>query len=230
MDGLSTSTQAVPLTWVESLFKRMEACYGNRFLDMWANADLKVVKGVWAEQMGLLSADELRRGVAALMTRDWPPTLPEFIKLCRPGLDPAVAFAEAQAQGRMRTEGRPNVWSHPAIYWAYQRIGAFEFQTQNYQVLRTRWERALEAEISKSTWDPIPEMPLRLAVDKGSSVDAAKQKLNVMKVVTGIDKSKKQNFDHLAWARRAVERCATGDRRVPSYTLAAAREALGLAD
>jgi hypothetical protein len=57
--------------------------YGARFADAWKGCDLRNVKSVWAETLGSLSRDELARGVAGCMGREWPPTLPEFVKMCR---------------------------------------------------------------------------------------------------------------------------------------------------
>jgi hypothetical protein len=69
--SLSTSTQPAPITWVESLFARMQGIYGNKFLDMWRDTDTEMVKALWADEMGKLTNEELKRGYAALMSRDW---------------------------------------------------------------------------------------------------------------------------------------------------------------
>ncbi|WP_454737610.1 hypothetical protein [Cupriavidus necator] len=77
--------KALPEHWLDSLFSRMEASYGSRFADMWGGTDLRAVKRQWAIDLCDLSPEELRAGVAALRSCDWPPSLPEFRKLCRPG-------------------------------------------------------------------------------------------------------------------------------------------------
>ncbi len=76
-------SSALPEEWIERLFARFEAMYGARFADAWKGCDLRNVKFVWAETLGSLSRDELSAGVAGCMTREWPPTLPEFVTLCR---------------------------------------------------------------------------------------------------------------------------------------------------
>ena len=76
-------SSALPEEWIERLFARFEAMYGARFADSWKGCDLRNVKIVWAETLGSLSRDELSAGIAGCMTREWPPTLPEFVKLCR---------------------------------------------------------------------------------------------------------------------------------------------------
>ncbi len=79
----STSIEPAPISWVESLFSRMVACYGSKFADMWRDADMKMVKSMWASEMGKLTHEELRHGFQSLMSRAWPPTLPEYIILCK---------------------------------------------------------------------------------------------------------------------------------------------------
>jgi len=69
---------------IERLFARMEALYGNRFLEMWSRSDMAEVKRVWADEMGKFSAMNLRKGFRALIDRTFPPTLPEFLADCKP--------------------------------------------------------------------------------------------------------------------------------------------------
>jgi xanthine dehydrogenase iron-sulfur cluster and FAD-binding subunit A len=76
-------SSALPEEWVERLFARFEAMYGAKFADAWKGCDLRNVKVVWAEALGSLRRDEITAGIAGCMTREWPPTLPEFVKLCR---------------------------------------------------------------------------------------------------------------------------------------------------
>lgn len=83
---LATSQQkssALPEPWINRLFSRFEAMYGAKVADAWKGCDLQNVKAVWAETLGCFSRDELAAGISGCMSRDWPPTLPEFVKLCR---------------------------------------------------------------------------------------------------------------------------------------------------
>lgn len=77
-------SRPIPDHWVTSLFKKMGAIYGARFTDLWRDVDLSEVRKTWAEGLGSISHDNLRRGVAALYRTKYPPTLPEFIELCAP--------------------------------------------------------------------------------------------------------------------------------------------------
>lgn len=223
---LDQAQPSVPIQWVEKLFSRMQACYGNRFLDMFANANMIEVKAVWGQQMYLLSNHELCRGVAALMTREWPPSLPEFIKLCKPPIDAEVAYYEALEQGLAREEGRPNTWTSPAIYWAWRTIGGFEFRSQSFAYLKSRWSKVLADEVAKGTWPPIPEMALQLGVDMKSTEMSARGAQELDKAIHRFQsKSTDPNIDHLCWARKIKDKLQRGES-VPLTVEKMALEAL----
>lgn len=135
------SSTAVPLSWIEKLFERLSAYYGARFADMWRGCDIEGVKQVWATELGDCTRDEIARGVAACRTRDWPPTLPEFLKLCRPPFDPERAFIEAVEQMRRREFGQ-DAWSHPALFWAAVKLGG-DLRAYPYPAIKGRWQSAL---------------------------------------------------------------------------------------
>ncbi|RWA55317.1 hypothetical protein AU476_07355 [Cupriavidus sp. UYMSc13B] len=102
---------------MDSLFALMSGTYGSKFADLWRGTDLAAVRRLWGRKLATLSRDELRRGSDALMGRPFPPTLPEFVALCRPGINVDAALYEATQQLRLRAEGKDE-WSNPAIYWA----------------------------------------------------------------------------------------------------------------
>ena len=76
-------SSALPDGAIDRLFHRFEAMYGAKVGEAWKGCDLRNVKAVWAETLGLFSRDQLSAGISGCMGRDWPPTLPEFVKLCR---------------------------------------------------------------------------------------------------------------------------------------------------
>jgi hypothetical protein len=216
-NNLSTSTDpwpegAIPQTWVESLFKKMAFTYGTRFADQWRGIDPVGVKRHWAEALGSLTSDELCRGVLGLGTRDWPPTLPEFLKLCRPVVDPVAAYHEALEQGALRLRGEPDAWSKPAIFWAWMKVGRVAFSQVPYPMLKGRWEAALAAELAKETHDPIPLHVEALPAPgrASTSVDRARQLLSGFKIGTRRQTATVQ-ADPLRWARQIMERRDRGE-------------------
>lgn len=76
---------ALPESWINRLFGRLEGLYGSRFHDLWKGTDLENVKAVWAEKLaGIRGQPEvLKAALDACDDKPWPPTLPEFLELCR---------------------------------------------------------------------------------------------------------------------------------------------------
>lgn len=79
------NVRALPEAWIERLFNRLSAMYGSKFADLWRGTDLENVKRTWAEKLGgfVDRPDIIRYALDACDDRPWPPTLPEFIGLCR---------------------------------------------------------------------------------------------------------------------------------------------------
>lgn len=133
MEGASVTSPArpgaLPDAWIGRIFGRFEDFYGARFLDAWRGTDLARVKATWAEKLAGFSDQPERIGFAlnALEHHPFPPTLPEFLALCRqapppnrpalpePKIAPEVAAARAkQAQEQAVTAIR----NPPGHAWA----------------------------------------------------------------------------------------------------------------
>lgn len=225
--NLSTSTpwpaEAIPKRWIEALFNKMAFTYGAKFADQWRGTNTAGVKQHWAEALGALTTEQLTAGVAALNARPWPPTLPEFIALCRPPVDPIVAFHEAVVQGGRRDRGEPDVWSTPAVYWAWVQVGRREVATQPYAALRSRWEAALTAELGKGEIVPVPAPAVQLPAPGKCTTAPAKAKalLATLKVK---DMRAKPEGDGRQWARDVLARGAAS----PIHCVKLAQQALGM--
>lgn len=83
----STSTdwpaEAIPESWIESLFQKMLFTYGAKFSDQWKGIDPSGLKRHWATELGKFKPEELKAGVARLKEHDWPPSLSQFEKMCK---------------------------------------------------------------------------------------------------------------------------------------------------
>ena len=153
LSELSTAKQSA---WVDRLFERLGAMYGKHFADHWAGQSLETVKRVWREELADLSQDEVARGVSACRSRPWPPTLPEFLRLCRPALDYEAAFYEAVKQLPRRADGTDS-WSTSAVYWAAQAIGSHDLLSRGYDALKGRWRAALDDAAEKVRRGELPD-------------------------------------------------------------------------
>lgn len=169
------STSRLPDSWIERLLDRLAAMYGQKFTDQWRGVDPSYLKSVWGEELASYSADEIKRGLSACRTRPWPPTLPEFLTLCRPPIDPEAAFIEAVRELRKR-ENNEDTWSHPAIFWATRHFATQDLMSAAYMTIKNRWGQALAAEIVKGQWPEIPERTIALPAPGKAMADPQKVK------------------------------------------------------
>jgi len=82
---LPLNQPVLPDPWVERIFDHMAALYGSKFADLWRGTDAEKVKDMWARKLGGFASMPacIRAALNALDERPFPPTLPEFIQLCR---------------------------------------------------------------------------------------------------------------------------------------------------
>ena len=223
--NLSTQSTFKPLPdeWIEKLFLKMSGLYGNKFKTMWAENDLRSVKAIWAEELGKLSRDEIARGANALMSQEWPPTLPQFIKMCRIEIDPLKAYYEALNGAVARESGAVGDWSHPAIFWAMVAVGAFDMKNQTYSQIKGRWESALADQIGRGSWADIPVPAVALPAPTQKAEKAVAEKYLAETQVIKHDDGK---TDHKRWAKKIMERHRQGDKTLLPIQIAFAKEAL----
>lgn len=223
MNQLSTSIEPLPMAWIEKLFEKMISIYGNKFLDMWRDIDLQSVKVTWAQELGKLSRDEIAKGANALLKQEWPPTLPQFIKLCRTEIDPLKAYYEALNGAVARESGQIGEWSHPAIFWAMVAVGAFDIKNQTYSNIKARWESALDEQIARGHWAEIPVPAIALPAPNQKSDKAVAEKYIAESQVI---KHYSDKTDHKLWAKRIMDRHRRGDKTLTLIQIDFAKEAL----
>jgi len=102
--------QPLPAAWIDRLFARFTAFYGSQKVGtMWVDAGMAEVKAVWAEQLARFEPASIAGALQRLVDggNQWPPTLPEFVELCRQAaLDRKAAerFELLPAPGGGRTD------------------------------------------------------------------------------------------------------------------------------
>lgn len=159
----SSTLHPLPSAWVDRLFMRFSGRYGAAFSQRWAGVE-DAARQEWSEGLAGFTAAEIKRGLDNLGT--WPPSLPEFIQLCRPPIEPEKAFYEALKQMRIRHQGGADRWSNPVIFWAAVWMGEDLFSAQ-FARLKTRWIAALDQAKSDLEADittpnipqKVPELP-----------------------------------------------------------------------
>lgn len=218
----STSTP-LPASWVEKLLHQMLLSYGKKFTDQWAATSTDELIAFWGEQLAGYSGAELKRGVDALASRDWPPTLPEFKRMCRPPVEPMRAYYEAVAGVQARFAGEHGTWSHPAIYWAAMPM-AVELREQTFSAMKARWETALADQLGRGEWETIPAPMLQLTAPGQSTTSSAKAR-EAIKQLVGQIVHKPADGDPKGWARRILDRHKAGEKITPTQ-LSMAQDAL----
>jgi hypothetical protein len=222
MTQLSTSTEPISDKWIDALFAKMSLYYGNKFADMWRDSSMQAIKGLWAQELRKLSREDFTRGANALMTQEWPPTLPQFIKLCKPSVDAVAAYYQAVNGVIAREHGNVGEWSHPAIFWASVKVGAFDLKHQTYSNIKGRWEAALSEEMAKGAWSDIPEPMIALPAPAPASKEVAEHYLAETQVI----KNQDSKVDHKRWAKLIMERHKAGDKTLTHIQISFAKEAL----
>jgi len=157
--SLSTSrpkSSESPESGIERLFAELEGMYGSKFADAWRGCDLNNVKSVWTRRLKGYSRDELLRGVDACENLRFPPTLPDFLQLCRPPVDFTAALLEAVEQ-MARRESDSDRWSHPAIYWAAVKIGSYDLSRKTMKELEPEWRKSFGDQLAIGQWPEIPK-------------------------------------------------------------------------
>lgn len=104
----------LPRNWIEALFKKFLIRYGHLWADRYAGLDLTPDEIVdeWATELGGFSPEEIKRGLDACRANKFPPTLPEFISLCRPAASVRPSADEAWAIAiKAKDESETVVWT-----------------------------------------------------------------------------------------------------------------------
>jgi len=75
----------LPDSWISKIFEHMAGLYGSKFADLWNGSNMETVQRLWAEKLGGFKTmpGAIKEALDALDSKPWPPTLPEFIALCR---------------------------------------------------------------------------------------------------------------------------------------------------
>lgn len=201
---------------IERLFARFSGMYGSKFADLWRGCDLSSVKSVWIEDLSGFSVAELTAGVEACKTRTFPPTLPEFVSLCRPAIDLRTEWTEACEQMRIRLQGKQeDRWSRAQVYHAAVAIGWHDLNSMSWEQIKTRWGNA----IANAKASEIPEYRAQLPSPGKQSISREDAEHRVRELGAKLNTAKQ---DSKAWAKRILK----NPESFPSISVQFAQEAL----
>lgn len=220
---------------IEKLFSNMFMLYGHRMDNMYRvkagtpeeeKAEQQKLMAFWHSKLCDMTKDEFLRGVKALDRQEYPPTLPQFIKLCRPDIDANVAYFEAVKGMRERSRGEKGTWSHPAIFWAAASM-TFDLLNASYQQIEKRWKAELAKQLEKSAWAEIPEAHKALPAAEADRISKEEAKQLLQKV--GMRVPKAEGGD-ASWIKEGLDKINRGVKMTQAVRdcILAAAKAKGL--
>lgn len=189
---------------MDRLFNRLDGAYPIRWKSAFPNEkSIQNWQDAWSEAFieERIKPDEVKRGISACRKQyDWPPSLSEFLKACRPPVNPEAAYAEAIKQLHLRKDGR-DAWSHPAIYWATQSIGDFDMANQSWSSIKSRWVKTLNEFLEEQTLPAVPAFLVQLPAPGKTSIEPEEAKRRIDEAASSIKPAR----DPKAWARRIMQ-------------------------
>lgn len=221
------------ISLMDHLFNRLDGAYPHKWrsnfpnqqaIDNWCES--------WAEafeEEGITPQD-VKAGLKACRSKyDWPPSCAEFIKACKPSVDPMVAYYEAVAGVKARSKGEVGEWSHPAIYWAAMPL-AFDLSSQTYSTIKHRWEHSLSEQMARKEWPDIPAPLIQIPAPGNSKMDRehAAKMVRELQASEAIKKTD-DRVDHRRWAKRILERAKQDRHGLSALQIRFAREAMNVA-
>lgn len=208
---------------MEHLFSRLDGMYPIRWKSAFPSQDaIDNWMIAWSESFieEGITPEMIRGGLKGCRTKyDWPPSCSEFLKACKPSIDPVVAYYEAITGIAVRAHGEMGVWSHPAIYWAAMPL-SFDLGSQTFSQMKARWESALNEQMERGNWPAIPAPMVALPAPGKSEL--SKEKATAMVAELGL---KLQKTNHTLWYRNILERHAKGDKTLTMVQINFAKEA-----
>lgn len=151
--------RALSVDVLAGLFERLAGIFGQQMSQAFEGIE-KNSRKEWSEALAAFSAEEIENGIIRCRTkhRGYAPNLPEFLHLCRPSLDPEIAWIEAERGLKALSMGTRFTWSHVAVYWAAKECSV-DIRTRTYSEVKKKWEYVLGQQFAAGSWEPIPSTP-----------------------------------------------------------------------
>ncbi len=145
--------------------------YGNKYEAQWNNVKQCDVINHWCKSLAGYTAAEIKKAII-LWDGDWPPTLPEFKKLCGKKMNLSLVQAYHQALDGLaeRDRGGFGKWDHPAIFHAAAEM-RHDLKNKEWKDLKDRWEHTLAKHLSRDNLE-IPPPPIKEQIECTRIVDS----------------------------------------------------------
>lgn len=150
----------------------------------------------WANALSGYRVGEVKAGLLSCRSKPWPPTLPEFLALCRPPPDFEKSFADAQEQVSRRAFNE-DVWSNKALYWTAVEFGFHDLRSMSWTQAKNRWSRIYVEKLAKEDELPSIPLPMHALPEPGKSetdIETAKAHLAGIKSMIRNDKTQQERL------------------------------------
>jgi hypothetical protein len=151
-----TAAQTLPTDTVSKLWRLMTEVFGYRWASAYGTTDQS---GTWSKGLAGLTAEDIGRGVRRVIDlgMEWPPSLPEFRKLCEPDeVDLGLPTMDQAYRAASRRD-----WSlHPAVYHAAKIVGVWDLEQKPEHITRPRFADAWESIIKRIRSGEMLEGPI----------------------------------------------------------------------
>lgn len=148
--------QEIPVAWIDRLFERLFAWYGNLIADRWGE-NTNNAKEIWRDDLSGLTLKQLKTGME--LCRDsckFPPTLPEFRALCLG----SGAKIDAEEQWKICLSRN---YTCAAQYWAVQKFGYPEFHALSWDRARFKFPAIIRDMMIAERDGTLPPIPAHVA-------------------------------------------------------------------
>lgn len=212
------------ISLMDHLFGRLNGMYPNKWRSNFRDEQaINDWKAAWAEAFdedGITPHDVADGIKNCRRMYDWPPSLAEFLKACRPSLDSEAAFHAAVKGMAARRKGEVGDWPHPAVFWAAAEVGQYDMLAQSWQTLKSRWEAAYSIQLARQSWDGVPAPTAALPAPGGTAATKEQADAGIKAMAAAaIEKPR----DPKAWAKKIM----ANPKAYASIAVTMAKRALG---
>lgn len=210
---------------IDHLFNRLDGAYPGKWRSMFPSPEsIRNWSESWVEtfEENGIDFEMVKVGLKVVRSKyEWPPSVTEFVKACKPSIDPLKAYYEAVEGMRRRDAGEMGIWSSPAVFWAAVEVSAFDLKSMTYSAIRGRWEKSLDFQVSRNEWESIPVPMIAIPYEpKKLTKEEATQRLKELNAAGAFA----EKGDAKDWARRIMAK----PKNYPATSKKFAEEALGI--
>ena len=189
---------------VDWLFDDCLLRYGNQFSSRWIGLDVHDLKAQWAAELGKLALAEIKAGVVRMRREciSFPPTLQEFVHLCRPAESIENLFLQCASLAARHLVDHATPWPSAVLYWAAQRFGMGSLSGANWVASKTRFTQIYHDCLAQQDEGSLPNMPAAVPRISGPQAkqrtEAGSQALAAAKALLGVKRGAVANQEAAA--------------------------------